>query len=50
MSSHWGLSQMLMSGIIGLFVGAVVLVVGYELFMLWLNGGEKTATDAPVDT
>ena len=28
---------MLMSGIIGLFVGAVILALGYELFMEWLN-------------
>lgn len=27
----------LMSGIIGLFVGAVVLSVGYKLFMAWLR-------------
>lgn len=36
---------MLMSGIIGLFVGAVVLAVGYKLFLLWLNtdAGEASA-------
>jgi len=28
---------MMMSGIIGLFVGAIVLALGYELFMAWLN-------------
>jgi predicted PurR-regulated permease PerM len=28
---------MLTSGIIGLFVGAVVLALGYELFMAWLD-------------
>ena len=28
---------MLMSGIIGLFVGAIVLALGYELFMAWLD-------------
>jgi predicted PurR-regulated permease PerM len=27
---------MILSGIIGLFVGAVVLAVGYKLLMLWL--------------
>lgn len=27
----------LSSGIIGLFVGAVVLVLGYKLFLAWLN-------------
>jgi len=30
----------LSSGIIGLFVGAVVLVLGYKLFMAWLYEGE----------
>ena len=28
---------MILSGIIGLFVGAIVLALGYELFMKWLN-------------
>lgn len=28
---------MMMSGIIGLFVGAIVLALGYELFMAWLD-------------
>ncbi len=41
---------LLMSGIIGLFVGAVVLAVGYELFMLWMNEGTETVADATVDT
>ncbi len=30
---------MLLSGIIGLFVGAVVMVLGYSLFMAWLKEG-----------
>jgi predicted PurR-regulated permease PerM len=38
---------MIMSGIIGLFVGAVILALGYELFMEWLDregadAGEQT--------
>lgn len=32
---------MLLEGIIGLFVGAIVLAMGYELFMKWLSDGEK---------
>lgn len=28
---------MMMSGILGLFVGAIVLALGYELFIAWLN-------------
>ena len=35
---------LLMSGIIGLFVGAIVLTLGYKLFGVWVEGGV-----APVD-
>jgi predicted PurR-regulated permease PerM len=38
---------MILSGIIGLFVGAVVLAVGYELFVLWLNQDTEAVKDAP---
>jgi len=31
---------MMLSGIIGLFVGAIVLALAYELFMAWLNDGK----------
>lgn len=31
---------MIMSGIIGLFVGAIILALGYELFMAWLDKTE----------
>ena len=34
---------MITSGIIGLFVGAVVLSVGYKLFIAWLEAGEEPA-------
>ncbi|UCB55823.1 MAG: AI-2E family transporter [Thiotrichales bacterium] len=34
---------MLMSGIIGLFIGAVILALGYELFMAWLERGAAEA-------
>lgn len=34
---------MIHSGIIGLFVGAVILALGYELFMAWLNGRQAVA-------
>ena len=40
---------MILSGIIGLFTGAVVLAVGYELFVLWLNEGE-VPQKAPAET
>jgi len=36
---------MMMSGIIGLFVGAIVLALGYELFMKWLNEGEAAVEE-----
>ncbi|MCP4232546.1 MAG: AI-2E family transporter [Aestuariibacter sp.] len=32
---------MMLSGIIGLFVGAIVLALSYELFMKWLNDEEE---------
>lgn len=32
---------MILSGIIGLFVGAIILALGYELFMKWLNEGQE---------
>jgi len=38
---------MISSGIIGLFVGAVVLGVGYELFAEWVKVAEERATMAP---
>ena len=38
---------MISSGIIGLFVGAVVLAVGYELFAAWVKGSGGEA-DEPV--
>jgi predicted PurR-regulated permease PerM len=40
----------LASGIIGLFVGAVVLALSYEIFLLWLNQGlhkAQSGSDAP---
>ncbi len=40
----------LSSGIIGLFVGSVVLVLGYKLFLAWLDHGEPgDAPGAPND-
>ncbi|MBW2493699.1 MAG: AI-2E family transporter [Deltaproteobacteria bacterium] len=35
----------MLSGFIGLFVGAVVLALGYKLFMAWLGGPDATAAD-----
>jgi predicted PurR-regulated permease PerM len=36
---------MILSGIIGLFVGAVVLAVGYSLFIAWLGPDEAAAEE-----
>jgi predicted PurR-regulated permease PerM len=33
------------AGFIGLFVGAVVLALGYKLFMAWLEEGGAAAAD-----
>jgi predicted PurR-regulated permease PerM len=37
---------MITAGIIGLFVGAVVLSVGYKLFIAWLEAGEEPAASS----
>ena len=37
---------MILDGVIGLFVGAVVLALGYELFMAWLSVGEDKTDEA----
>ena len=36
---------MLLSGIIGLFIGAVVLTLGYKLFLAWLNVDQPSPAD-----
>jgi len=41
---------MLLSGIIGLFVGAIILALGYELFMKWLNEGQEAAEPSRSDS
>jgi predicted PurR-regulated permease PerM len=40
---------MILSGIIGLFVGAVVLAVGYKLFLVWLSEDVVAVKDVPAD-
>lgn len=40
---------MLMSGILGLFVGAVVLALGYQLMLQWLAMDDPKETPAPGD-
>lgn len=37
----------LSSGIIGLFLGAVVLALGYKLFLTWLKHDDLAADTAP---
>jgi predicted PurR-regulated permease PerM len=36
---------MIFSGLVGLFVGAVVLAVGYRLFTAWLGQGAQPVAD-----
>ena len=38
---------LLLSGIIGLFVGAVVLVLGFKLFQAWLNQERRANSEPP---
>ena len=44
------LGGMVTGGFIGLFLGAVVLAVGYQLFMEWVAEGDEGASDQPPDT
>ena len=39
------LGGMVSSGIIGLFIGAVILAVSYEIFMAWVNAGETSSLE-----
>ncbi len=39
------LGGMVSAGIIGLFIGAVILAIGYEVFMAWVNQGIPAPTD-----
>ena len=39
---------MILSGIIGLFVGAVVLALGYRLLLAWLDQGTQPTEDTGV--
>ena len=43
------LGGMVTSGIIGLFVGAVLLAVGYQVFMEWVDNGEEGGSAEPED-
>jgi predicted PurR-regulated permease PerM len=41
------LGGMVSAGIIGLFLGAVLLAVGYKAFMLWVNDDEESVSAEP---
>lgn len=42
---------MLFAGIIGLFIGAIILALGYSLFMIWLNDQEAIEeSDTPAES
>lgn len=41
---------MLAAGIIGLFLGAVVLAIWYELFLAWLKAGDENTLAEPPET
>ena len=32
---------MITSGIIGLFIGAIILALGYQIFQFWLNNSQE---------
>ena len=39
---------MITSGIVGLFIGAVILALGYKLFQVWVEWGNSDDADNPV--
>lgn len=41
---------MITSGIVGLFIGAVILGMGYTLFRAWVQWGEEPINEEPEDT
>ncbi len=43
------LGGLMVGGILGLFVGAVVLSLGYTVFMAWIDAADADAADAGVD-
>jgi len=43
------LGGMVTGGIIGLFIGPVVLAVGYQLFWQWVDDGQPEAVSPPTD-
>ena len=43
------LGGMVASGMIGLFIGAVLLAVGYQIFMNWVAEGERAAAATKTD-
>ncbi|WP_328186638.1 AI-2E family transporter [Marinobacter sp. OP 3.4] len=43
------LGGMITGGLIGLFVGGVVLAVGYQIFMEWVDSGEPVTEEAATD-
>jgi predicted PurR-regulated permease PerM len=40
------LGGMVAGGIVGMFVGAVMLAVGYVIFMDWVNEGQAIAAES----
>ena len=40
---------MITAGIVGLFVGAIVLALGYKLLVEWINLGEPATENAEQD-
>jgi predicted PurR-regulated permease PerM len=43
------LGGMATAGILGLFVGAILLALGYQIFMAWVHGGPPQGEPQPAD-
>ncbi len=41
---------MITSGIVGLFIGAVILALGYKLFQVWVEWGNPASQETPITT
>jgi predicted PurR-regulated permease PerM len=37
----------MLSGFTGLFTGAIVMSLGYKLFLIWINGGTQAPQENP---
>ena len=44
------LGGMVYSGLIGLFLGAVILAIGYQIFMNWVDQDQNNDSEDPISS